>query len=472
MSKLAEFRKNKCLQLEYSLATGRSIDNLIKRSGDFHGNTQFNSFLDSTRGSSSPIDWLDVDDSLNIPISVLKYAAQVVATLEVYLDLPYTSILDELKFKHGNSTLSYLFSSVADDPNWDFVTKNQIVPLLKEFDWWVGLVDSLDCVGYEIARASDLHQYLDSPLLKNLHSLVDVLILGEKSWDADKHIFNNLLKKLSERNSQFVSEWITDARLDNHFNAKTKREYGSMYSWLFLSLCSQVYKFKSNIWATQSQWEDLGFELIADAKPAVVVHYFNVTAGSKINPSDDSGNGDSPFRRKTSIVFNADEVTSFDGQSFPESKVTPLSTLENRLIDLDVSIDSGFGDAYYNFSEDRIYMPNKEFFKAKNATKDYYSTLLHELVHWTGHSSRCNRKLGRTGTKDYAFEELVAEIGSAFLCSRFGLIKQVRSNSCDYIASWLSQFSLDDSIQLLEKAARLANQASNYIYVPKRDDIF
>ena len=68
---------------------------------------------------------------------------------------------------------------------------------------------------------------------------------------------------------------------------------------------------------------------------------------------------------------------------------------------------------------------------------DYYSTALHELTHWTGHPSRCNRPLGkRHGIDAYAFEELVAEMGAAFLCSHLMLPGRMQHDS--YIASWLA----------------------------------
>jgi antirestriction protein ArdC len=94
------------------------------------------------------------------------------------------------------------------------------------------------------------------------------------------------------------------------------------------------------------------------------------------------------------------------------------------------------------------------------------------MVHWTGHKSRCNRGLETAlSPKQQAIEELVAEIGSAFLCARFGITKKVRTQSISYIENWLDGLGWCDYIGYLEQAAMLANRASNYIYVPKRDDI-
>ena len=74
------------------------------------------------------------------------------------------------------------------------------------------------------------------------------------------------------------------------------------------------------------------------------------------------------------------------------------------------------------------------------------------MVHWTGHESRCKRTFGKSyDDPAYAFEELVAEIGSSFLCARFGLTKEVRANSIKYIASWLDGFDDKQWIKTLEK---------------------
>ncbi len=106
----------------------------------------------------------------------------------------------------------------------------------------------------------------------------------------------------------------------------------------------------------------------------------------------------------------------------------------------------------------------------KHGRNSFFATLLHELVHWTGHESRCKRDFS---SNDYAraFEELIAELGAAFLCSRFGITRTPRKESIQYIANWLNSFEENEWIKILEKAAIAANKASNYIYSsfpPKR----
>ncbi|HIF9190072.1 TPA: zincin-like metallopeptidase domain-containing protein [Photobacterium damselae] len=463
MINLAEFRNDFFLQLEYSLATGRTIDNLIKRCEGMHGNTQFNSFLQQTSSSSSPIDWLSNDDSLNASISGLRYAAEVIVELEDWLALPFREILHGLDKKHYVTTLEKIFNG-SENENWRGVTKRDVKDLLIEFDWWCLYIDSLEVREGDLKSARDLYNFLNSPLFNQLTHLVDIVEIASANWDVDEKAFDNIVKNLDKSNKKFNPEWLTNAFSFNHYNFKTHREYSSLYSWLFLSIFAQAYQYKTNMWATKRQWESLGFKLKQDARPAPIFHYFKVNSnGDDIFQEEKLAT----FGQKISIVYNADGVEGELGDSVANTKVLPLESLEKRIENLNVKIEHVYSVACYHRDIDLIMMPHKETFRAKNATKQYYATLLHELVHWTGHESRCNRKFGHFGDEDYSFEELVAELGSSFLCARFDLIKEVREESIAYIKSWLSNLDTTESMQYLERAARLANRASNYIYVPK-----
>ncbi|MGS3238005.1 ArdC family protein [Klebsiella michiganensis] len=117
--------------------------------------------------------------------------------------------------------------------------------------------------------------------------------------------------------------------------------------------------------------------------------------------------------------------------------------------------------AFYRPGVDRIVMPEAGQF---NCLADYYSTLLHELVHSTGHISRLAREgitssSRRFGDPKYAFEELVAEIGSAFLCAELGVQGDVQHES--YIASWLK--ALKEDKRAIFQASRFAREAFEYL---------
>ena len=101
----------------------------------------------------------------------------------------------------------------------------------------------------------------------------------------------------------------------------------------------------------------------------------------------------------------------------------------------------------------------------EQATVDYYATLLHELVHWTGHESRLARPFGYD-SDEYRFEELIVELGSGFLCGRFGLSNARRLTAgkhgvAAYISGWLNRGR--DPVDLVLDAAGEANRASNYL---------
>jgi len=122
-----------------------------------------------------------------------------------------------------------------------------------------------------------------------------------------------------------------------------------------------------------------------------------------------------------------------------------------------IKVGKGY-DAAYSPAEDIIFMPQFEQFVS---TEGYYSTLLHELTHWTGHSSRCNRRqnCNRQST-EYAFEELVAEIGSSILCENFGISNTIPDHA-SYIGSWLNQMRGDKSY--FWKAMGLAQSAVAFL---------
>ena len=111
-------------------------------------------------------------------------------------------------------------------------------------------------------------------------------------------------------------------------------------------------------------------------------------------------------------------------------------------------------------------MPDKSKFistDTSTALENYYSTLLHELGHWTGHQHRLNRIVptARFGSESYAVEELVAELSSAFLCAKLGVSSSPRQDHANYLASWLKVLKKDK--RAIFYAARQATVAMEYL---------
>ncbi|NOW47521.1 antirestriction protein ArdC [Novosphingobium sp. SG751A] len=139
----------------------------------------------------------------------------------------------------------------------------------------------------------------------------------------------------------------------------------------------------------------------------------------------------------------------------PEREIVPVA--EEVIAASGVPFRIGGGKAFYVPSADYVQVPPQPaFFEQVN----YYRTALHELCHAVGHSSRLDRKLTNPfGSKDYAREELVAEMGSAFLCAALGIVPTVRH--ADYLGSWLEVLREDN--RAIFRAASQASKAAEWL---------
>jgi antirestriction protein ArdC len=122
-------------------------------------------------------------------------------------------------------------------------------------------------------------------------------------------------------------------------------------------------------------------------------------------------------------------------------------------------VRNGGNRAYYATADDHIQMPPfGEFIE----NVSYYSTLAHEHTHWTAKPERCDRQLGkRFGDSAYAAEELIAELGAAFVCAHLGLSTEPREDHAQYIQSWLKVLRADK--RAIFTAASKAQQAADYL---------
>jgi antirestriction protein ArdC len=120
-------------------------------------------------------------------------------------------------------------------------------------------------------------------------------------------------------------------------------------------------------------------------------------------------------------------------------------------------IREGHGEAFYVLSRDFISMPAFAGFKSAD---HFYNVAFHELTHWSGRKSRLDRDLkNRFGSRNYAAEELIAELGAAFLCAEFGFDGDVRS--AGYIASWIELLKADK--RAFFTACSHASKAADYL---------
>lgn len=250
--------------------------------------------------------------------------------------------------------------------------------------------------------------------------------------------------------------------LDLPSNAVTRRRYSGIN---VLILWGAVIEggFASQSWLTFRQAKELGAQVRRGERGTTVVYASRFTPGGNGQPAkvvEGGGQRGIPFLKRFTL-FNAEQC---DG--LPEHLVVPIVPparelilpQADRLIEA-TGVDFRIGSvrAYYDPTNDYVRVPPPQaYFDVIN----WHRTAFHELTHATGHSSRLNRDLtGSFGSKKYAHEELIAEIGAAFVCAALGIVPTVRH--ADYIGAWLELLRDDD--RAIVRAASAASKAADYI---------
>lgn len=169
---------------------------------------------------------------------------------------------------------------------------------------------------------------------------------------------------------------------------------------------------------------------------------------------------------KCYAVFNVAQIEGLSAEYTPPpaprgAPVQRLDHADRFFAATGANIYHGGGSAYYAIGSDHIQMPPFEAFRD---AESYASTLAHELTHWTRHPSRLDRDFGRKrfGDEGYAMEELVAELGSAFLCADLDLIPVTRDDHASYLANWLSVLKRDN--RAIFAAAAHAQRAADFLH--------
>lgn len=238
-------------------------------------------------------------------------------------------------------------------------------------------------------------------------------------------------------------------------NHVTGRAYSGV-NVLLLWMRAQDAGYTESKWLTFKQALDAGGHVRKGEKGVRVVFVSTFERESQDGPER------VPFL-KAFTVFN---VAQCDGLSLTADE--PRKLVNENLRDEDAEtfirttgavINHGEGRAYYRQSTDSIMIPDFETFTSASA---YYSTVFHELGHWTGAPARLDRQFGkRFGDDAYAAEELVAELTSAFCCAELGI--ENTGADAAYIAHWL-KFLTDHSTAILTAASK-ASKALEYLRV-------
>ncbi len=247
-------------------------------------------------------------------------------------------------------------------------------------------------------------------------------------------------------------------------NALTEMPYhGINVVALWAQAATKLYP--SGYWASYEQWRKLDAQVRKGERGSLIIFYKKLDGDAE--PEADEADAPRIVLRH-SHVFNAYQVEGWDVPAPPcRSEVETNEQIAAFVEATKADIRHGGHTACYHRQGDHIAMPLPEHFRGtptSSPTEAYYAVLLHELTHWTGAPHRLDRVNGkRFGDRDYAFEELVAELGAAFLCSAFRLVNEPRPDHAAYISHWLDLLNRDN--RAIFAAAALAQQAVEYLRV-------
>lgn len=212
--------------------------------------------------------------------------------------------------------------------------------------------------------------------------------------------------------------------------------------------------FNDSRWMTYKQAKAVGGQVREGEHGTTAIFY------TMLERENDEGETDYIAMLKTFTVFNVEQIDGLplsDEAVFPAETFEPLPRAEALFRNSSATIIEKGQNAFFAPSTDEIHLPERRLF---SDAANFYATGLHELVHWSGAKSRLNREMkGKFGSEDYAFEELIAELGSAFLMADLGIVGEVQHES--YIASWLK--ALKNDKRYIFKAASAASKAHRYL---------
>ncbi len=275
--------------------------------------------------------------------------------------------------------------------------------------------------------------------------------------DLYQTVTDQIIKSLEAGTPPWLCPWVKTPGQALPANLSSGRRYRSI-NVLLLNMVQMARGYGLNRWLTFNQARALGGCVRKGETGSQVVFF-------KLLERDEAAN-DAATRRvipllRAFTVFNADQVDglpeALTAMPVPVDGWSTVEAAEAVLKDSGAVIRHGGNKAFYRPGDDVIQLPAVGQFPEPAS---YYATALHELTHWSGAPTRCNRQLlGRQHIEAYAFEELVAEMGSAFLCSHVGLAGEMQHAS--YISHWLAALKSDK--RLIFTAASLAQKAMDFL---------
>jgi len=283
--------------------------------------------------------------------------------------------------------------------------------------------------------------------------------------DIYQTITDKIVAQLEQGNRPWFKPWSAEHAAGRI--TRPLRWNGQPYNGiniLMLWMTAEAKGYNAPIWMTFKQAENLGGRVRKGEKASPVVYTGTL---EKIEQDEQTGeNVDVCIRyMKSYSVFNVEQIEGLPDHYYAivESQIDPVDRIglaEDFVRYTGAQIAHGGDRAFYALDDDRIQLP---LFISFRDAESYYATLLHELTHWTRHKTRLNRSFGRQvwGDAGYAREELVAELGAAFLCADLGITPELCEDHATYLAHWLDVLKEDK--RAIFQAAAYAQRAADFL---------
>ncbi|HTN71859.1 MAG TPA: zincin-like metallopeptidase domain-containing protein [Methylomirabilota bacterium] len=283
-------------------------------------------------------------------------------------------------------------------------------------------------------------------------------------------VYSRITDKIIADLEQGVRPWLRPWNADHAAGKITRplRHNGIPYKGInvvMLWSAATVKGYACPLWLTFKQALELGGN-VKKGETGELVVYANSITRTETDQKGEEIEREIPYL-KGYTVFNAEQCENLPAHYYAKAEPPALNPLQ-RIEAADrffaatgAEIRTGGTRAFYAEGADYVQMPPFETFRD---AESHAATLAHELTHWTKHDKRLARDMGRVkwGDEGYAREELVAELGSAFLCADLGITPEVREDHAAYIGSWLKV--LKDDKRLIFSAASQAQRATDYLH--------
>lgn len=277
--------------------------------------------------------------------------------------------------------------------------------------------------------------------------------------DLYADVSTRIVAELEAGAAAWVKPWSATAGMNTPCNAVTNRPYSGCN--VVLLWMAQTAGYRTPRFLTFKQALELGGNVRRGEHGTKV--YFVKQLQVRDKGSDDNSAASLVPMMREYTVFNVGQCEDLP-ESINTGKPIRLRNPDTRdeladafLHSTGADIREGQGEAYYVPSQDFISMPGFDAFKGAD---HFYNVAFHELTHWSGHKTRLDRDLkNRFGPRNYAAEELIAELGAAFLCAEFGFDGDVRN--AGYIASWIELLKSDK--RAFFTACSQASKAADYL---------